>query len=193
MKGACDRFRFVADLLHLEQGIWKPKLAAKRDLDDGQRLVGLCDTSLCSYHFQYAFGYRICISNSGYLKRQLLKRPEMIILNMASVDRILIIDIHDKYAARFAEVADICYLYRAGVERPVVDLVMLVSMPETDIFHRGFKFIQRSDRERRDRMHLMAFYIGVKHQDVKRTTAAVCFYRFGQHRDRPIARSSVPV
>ena len=83
------------------------------------------------------------------------------------IDVVLLIDLDDERAASFTKLADIRDLDRAGIKRPVVDLVMLVRVAEADVFDRRFQFFNAVERQSRDRMHLVAFDIGVEHQNVK--------------------------
>ncbi len=60
----------------------------------------------------------------------------MIILDVLGRDIVLVIDLDDKYPARLTKLADIRDLDRAGIKRPIIDLVMLMCMAETDVFDR---------------------------------------------------------
>src|SRR6185503_13161141 len=129
-----------------------------------------------------------------YVKGESLERTLSVVLNMFCCDLVsLIIDFYKKHATRFAVLRNVRHLDRAGIECPVLDLVMHMRMAETHVIGNRFELQKSGHRKRRDRMRLMSLDIRVQKQNVKSSFASIFFYCFGQHRYRPIRRRTVPV
>ena len=168
-------------------------MAAKRYFDDRLWFVFLGDTGLEFDLCEDRISDRLSIFVRRHVNRHLLKRPVMIVVNVRCRDLIPLINLDNKCPASLAKFTDIRHLDRAGIERPIVDLVSLMSVAEADVFDCRFELFQGIYRQRRYRMNLMPLDIGVEHQNVESTFAAVLLDSLGQHRDRPVARGTIPI
>src|SRR5687768_15444233 len=92
-------------------------------------------------------------------------------------DRVIVCYLDEKYTPCFAILRNVRDLDRARIKRPIIDLIMHMSMPKPDVFGHCFKLGKRRDRKSGQRVCLVSFHIGMEHEYVERSLTPVLLYR----------------